>query len=156
MNIRIKLLEGDIRPVFRLPVGGRSLTVLFDTGAQVPVFIGTQERLEEMGGRLEMPDVAFVRFGGSCPGNSYRLDLDMAGFIFYDLLVMQTTHIMMPLDFIFSAGMFSRFSYTIDNRQKIMNINTYEMRDMTRMTLTDDSGRPVILIDDAALPHDGE
>lgn len=140
MNIRLDLIRKFQRPVVYVSVNGIQHLALLDTGAQVPVFIGNSEMIARLGGRHIQSDGWFSGFGGRCSGAMYQIDMDMGGFVYQDLPVLQTDDMNMPFSFILSATMFSGFNYLIDDRHKVLTINTFEEAATRRLRAADSSG----------------
>lgn len=155
MNIRLDLIRRFQRPVIRVGVGGVEHLALLDTGAQVPVYVGGSQFLMRIGGKLIGKDRSFSGFGGRCSGDIYKIDLDMGGFMFRDLPVMQTTTIDMPFKFILSAPMFSGFSYLIDDRQKILTVNTHDASSSRHIRVIDKDGHIHVFADTRMAIDDG-
>lgn len=147
MNIRLELIRRFQRPVIYVTVGGVPRLALLDTGAQVPVYIGDSRSIVRMGGQLMERGSSFSGFGGRCTGDMYRIDMDIGGFVFRDLPVMQTAAIDMPFQFILSAPMFSGYSCLIDDRNKVLSVNTYDDKGSRRLRVADQCGMIHVLAD---------
>ena len=140
MIASFKLNKRFRRPVINVVCGGEICPALLDTGANFPVFTLGQRKMDEMGGRSMRHEINFGGFGGGCRGILYRVEVDFGSFRYADLPVICAYNANMPFAFIFSATMFTGFSYTIDDAARTLTVNTNTDDADLRMRINDGLG----------------
>ncbi len=140
MIVRFNLDRRFRRPVINVMNKGKIYPALIDTGAAVPVFTLGVNKISAFDGRLCRENVSFTGFGGVCRGNYYRINLELGILKYIDLPVICVHDSEMPFAFIFSATMFTGFSYTIDDARHIFTIDTMTGGRELRLRIRDKTG----------------
>lgn len=124
MIARFSLLRQFKRPAFYIYHNAERYLAMLDTGALFSVFADTAERMEQMGGKLIENNVSFSGFGGKCSGTLFLFDISIGAITYRSMPVICAPLSDTRFSFILSAGMFTGFKYTIDDRMKILTVDT--------------------------------
>ncbi len=106
------------RPILRLDHLFPGCTALFDTGALFPVWTKNRELLEALGAKIFKRNVLFSGFGGDVHGDIYTFTLQLGNLIYPEMHIMACENNDIPGYFIFSATMFKKTVYTINDIEK--------------------------------------
>ena len=134
------------RPIIMLDSIFPGCTALIDTGAIIPVWTKDVELLKELGAQLVKKDVSFSGFGGETKGDLYKLDLQLAELFYPGLPIVVHENNKIPGFFIFSATMFNKMIYTIDDIRKQFEVRIEDNQICRNLSLQMADGRVVVLV----------
>lgn len=145
MKLIYNLEEYANRPIIRLDTIFRGCTALLDTGALFPLWTKSPHLLVQMGAKLLMKNVGFSGFGGKTYGDLYTITLNMGEIIFPNMHIMVSPDDTIPGYFIFSATMFQKMIYTIDNVSKKLIVVTPDNQLCYHVSIIDNKGNIHVL-----------
>lgn len=134
------------RPVLILP--DTRILALLDTGAEFPVWVGSRNLLLYAYKAIKVKDnVSFRGFGGEACGTLYRIPTFCLGDLIYpNLNVVLLEDSNKPIQMILSATMFSNMTYSINDKDKYLNVLTQPNETNIRhLEIKDSNGRLHIL-----------
>ena len=134
------------RPVINVMNHGKIYPALIDTGAAVPVFTLGRNKIYAFNGKLCKENIRFGGFGGDSCGDLYRLNVELGTLKYIDLPVICVHNSEMPFAFIFSATMFTGFSYTIDDDAHIFTVDTRTDSRELHLRIRDEAGGFTIFV----------
>lgn len=147
MNIVLKLDKNFIKPVITL---NHSTMVLFDTGADIPIWLDAVEGLldEYPDAQLVNSDTSISGFGGSCPGELYKINFILDSLTYPQMPVfVPKNEILLPYDMILPAAMFCGLRYVIDDADKCIYINNIMPSETVRnLKAYDSNGNVHVLV----------
>ncbi|MBQ4401851.1 MAG: hypothetical protein IJJ91_09350 [Synergistaceae bacterium] len=138
--MKFNLDERFRRPVINIRKGKEIYSALIDTGAEIPVFTLGREKIAAFSGKLCRGNVSFSGFGGICNGDLYRIDVELGILRYISLPIICIHNSEMPFAFIFSATMFTGFSYIIDDAVRTFTIDTHTDTKELRLRIRDNVG----------------
>lgn len=145
MTLIYNLEEYANRPIIRLDTIFRGCTALLDTGALFPLWTKDTRLLVQMGAKLLRKNVAFSGFGGKACGDIYTITLNMGEILFPNMHIMAAPDDRIPGYFIFSATMFQKMIYTIDNPSKKLIVVTPDNQLCYNVSVIDEKGNLHVL-----------
>lgn len=141
----LKLNENVQRPVARLS-DWHQFDVMLDTGALFPVWVDTEEALQDLGATCINPSVSFGGFGGKVYGKLYKLPMFPFGELLYPGLPVISYPIELPCQMLLSVSMFSHLRYEIDDENHCLNITVPDGQSTVRnLTIWDENGHLRVL-----------
>jgi len=120
-------------------------TALIDTGALIPVWTKEVDLLQAMGAVLEKKDVEFGGFGGKAKGDLYKLTLKLGCFIYPDMPIVACYDDKIPGFFLFTATMFKKTTYIIDDIRKTFTLTTNDNQVCRNLKVQDSDGHLSVL-----------
>lgn len=149
MNLTYNLEEYTNRPIIRLDTIFRGCTALLDTGALFPLWTKDTSLLVQPGAKLLKKNTAFSGLGGKTYGDIYTITLNLGDILFPNMHIMAAPDDRIPGYFIFSATMFQKMIYTIDNISKKLTITTPDNQLCYHLSILDKNGNVHVLCTDS-------
>lgn len=145
MKLIYNLEENTNRPIIRLDDLFKGCNALLDTGAIFPLWTKDKFLLIALGAKLYRTNVSFTGFGGTTKGDVYIINLKFGSIYYPRLQIMACKNDKIPGYFIFSATMFQKMSYTIDNITKKLYIVTPDNQLCYNLSILDSNGKIHVL-----------
>ena len=146
----LKLLEKFQRPI--ISIGQKNISALLDTGAHIPVWTGSKYTLSYAYKAKKIKDsVEFKGFGGTAVGDLYQIPIFTLGDLVYpELPIVAVSSVVMPVQMILSATMFSNLIYEINDKDKFLNIKIPKnVSNIRHLEVKDSNGNLYILCTDS-------
>lgn len=140
------LQPGTNRPIIKLDDIFPGCTALIDTGAVFPVWTKDFKLLEGLGAKLYKRDIPFGGFGGITKGDVYKFTLTLGNIVFPEMQIMACHNDNIPGFFLFSATMFNKLNYTIDNQNKKLILSTWDNQCSFNLTIIDEKGNLHVMV----------
>lgn len=105
------------RPILLLDEIFEGCTALLDTGALIPMWTKSPEAFTTLypDAKIKQKKARFSGFGGETVGQLYQIDFQLRDLFYPQMHIMVCQDDNIPGYFLFSATMFSKMNYTIDN-----------------------------------------
>ncbi|MCR5323396.1 MAG: hypothetical protein K6E85_09025 [Lachnospiraceae bacterium] len=140
MIVKFELDTAADRPILKLDHIFKGCTALLDTGAVFPVWTKNKKLLEAIGGKSTGKQVTFGGFGGNANGEIYTINLSLDSVIYPNMHIIACENNDIPGFFLFSATMFAKMQYTVDNITKEFRLDTNDNQHCYNLKITDDKG----------------
>lgn len=137
------------RPVVIL---GDGLTALLDTGAYVPVWVGSEDILvKHLGAKFIKGNVPLSGFGGVTSGNMYQVTIQVGKLTFPNMHIIANSELVSPFNMILSATMFNNLIYEINDKNHKFTVMIPDGESMVRnLRIIDSNGRLSVLCSSAS------
>ena len=141
----LRLREDGERPTVILAKFSH-LHAMIDTGAVLPVWVSSEERLQSIGGVPIARNQPFGGFGGTAIGTIYRVPLFCIGNLMFPEFPLIASCIDLPCQLILSATMFRGLIYEIDDCNHKFNVTIPDNESLVRkLTIEDKNGNLHVL-----------
>ena len=141
----LMLNEKTQRPVVTLK-DWHKFSVMLDTGALFPVWVGDAAILEKMNAEIVGGKVEFGGFGGTAYGTLYKIPYFQFGELIYPGLHIIAHKMELPCHMIVSATMFNDMIYEVDNRNHRVNVTIPDGESHVRnLVIRNENGKLVVL-----------
>lgn len=132
------------RPVVILESG---LTALLDTGAYVPVWVGSESTLvKHFNAEFIKGNVPLSGFGGVTSGNMYQVTIRVGKLVFPNMHIIANSELVSPFNMILSATMFNNLIYEINDKSHKFTVMIPDDESTVRnLRIIDSNGRLSVL-----------
>ena len=145
MQFTLLLNEETQRPVVTLKNWHR-FSVMLDTGALFPIWVGDATILEKMNAVVVKEKVRFGGFGGDAYGTLYKIPYFQFGDLIYPWPHVVTHKMDLPCHMIVSATMFNDMIFEVDNRNHRLSVTIPDGESHVRnLIIRDENGKLVVL-----------
>jgi len=135
----LPLAQNTQRPIIRIE-NFFNIYSMLDTGALIPVWVGNEDILKDIGGEIIAYNQPFGGFGGEARGTLYRIPVFRLGDLIYPKFPIIASPINIPCQMLATATMFGGLIYEIDDYHHKFNVTIPEDKSYVRKLEVKDSG----------------